>query len=54
MPLAELDVKTTEPPVQKVVESPDEILGVEGVVFNVTNVPVEGEEEQPLAETTTV
>ena len=54
LPEAELDVKTTEPPVQKVVAPPAEIVGLEGMTFIVTTLPSEGDEEQPLAETTTV
>jgi hypothetical protein len=52
-PVAELEVKVTEPPEQKVVGPPAEIVGVVGVGFTVTVVPVEVE-EQPVEPTVTV
>jgi hypothetical protein len=52
-PVAELEVKVTEPPEQKVVGPPAEIVGVVGVGLTVTVVPAEVE-EQPVEPTVTV
>ena len=52
--MAALEVNVTEPPEQNVVAPPAEMVGVEGVAFRVTTLLGEGDEEQPLAETTTV
>jgi hypothetical protein len=52
-PVAELEVKVTEPPEQKVVGPPAEIVGVVGVGLTVTVVPAEVE-EQPAEPTVTV
>ena len=53
-PLAEEEVKVTEPPVQKVVELPALIVGVAGIGFTVTTVPAEVVEVQPPEVTETV
>ena len=53
-PLAEEEVKVTEPPVQNVVELPAVIVGVAGIGFTVTTVPAEVAEVQPPEVTETV
>ena len=53
LPLALLEVKVTEPPVQKVVGPPAEMVGVAGTGFTVTVVTTEVA-EQPLLVKVTV
>jgi hypothetical protein len=53
-PDADEDVKTTEPPAQKVVEPPAEIVGVAGIELIVTEVPADVAEEHPDCVTPTV
>ena len=52
-PVAELEVNVTEPPEQKVVGPPAEIVGVVGVGLTVTVVAAEVE-EQPAEPTVTI
>ena len=54
LPVAELDVNVTEPPVQNVVGPPGVIVGVAGVGLTVTVVAADGAEEQPDCVSTTV
>ena len=54
MPVADDDVNTTLPPVQKVVGPPAEIVGVAGKGFTVTVIPGEAAEVQPATVTVTV
>ena len=52
--IAEEEVKTTDPPSQKVVGPPAEIVGVAGVRFTVTNWATDGPDEQPFVTSATV
>jgi hypothetical protein len=52
-PVAEEEVKVTEPPAQKVVGPPDAIVGVAGSGFTVTVVAADVDEQEPF-ETVTV
>ena len=54
LPVAELEVKVTEPPEQKVVGPLAEIVGVEGVGLIVTVVAFEAAEVHPLDVVVTV
>jgi hypothetical protein len=51
-PVAELEVKVTEPPEQKVVGPPAEIVGVVGVGLTVTTVEAEVDEHVPSEKVT--
>jgi hypothetical protein len=51
-PVAELEVKVTEPPEQKVVGPPAEIAGVVGVGLTVTTVEAEVDEHVPSEKVT--
>ena len=53
-PLADDEVKTTEPPAQNVVAPLAVIVGVAGVRFIVINCAAEGPDEQPFVTTATV
>lgn len=53
-PVAEDDVRTTLPPLQKVIGPPAAMVGVTGVGFTVTVVPAEAGDVQPVAVTVTV
>ena len=52
--IAEEEVKTTDPPSQKVVDPPAEIIGVAGVRFTLTNCGADDPDEQPLVTIATV
>lgn len=53
LPVAEDDVKVTEPPVQKVVGPPAVIVGVDGLALTVTTVVVDvAEQPDPLVTVT--
>ncbi len=51
-PVAELEVKVTEPPEQKVVGPPAEIVGVVGVGLTVTTDEAEVDEHNPSEKVT--
>jgi hypothetical protein len=51
-PVAELEVKVTDPPEQKVVGPPAEIVGVVGVGLTVTTVEAEVDEHVPSEKVT--
>jgi len=53
-PVEDEEVNTTEPPVQKLVEPPAVIVGVDGIELTVTVVPEELADEQPEFVTATV
>ena len=53
-PVAEDDVKTTDPPEQKVVGPPAVMVGAVGIEFTVTVVPADDEDVQPDAVAVTV
>ncbi len=53
-PVAELDVRVTDPPVQNVVAEPALIVGLAGIAFTVTTSASEVADVQPLVVTATV